>query len=126
MGKRKASRKTLIKKLDKIVSEYIRDRDQKCVQCGKVDTLTNGHVFSRRHYSLRWDIRPDGNCHCQCWGCNYKHSYDNYDYYLWFQNKFGKDKFESMRFEYKKSKKFTNVELENLYEIIKAKKREIG
>ncbi len=118
---RKASRKTLIKKLDTLVSKYIRERDQFCVQCGKTESLTNGHIFSRRHYSTRWDISDDGNCHCQCWGCNYKHSYDNYEYYKWYEKKFGIEKFEELRGKYRQSKKYTNVDLEELYEKIKEK-----
>ena len=122
---RKITRKSLIKKLDTLVSKYIRERDQKCVQCGKVDTLTNGHVFSRRHYATRWDISSKGNCHCQCWGCNYKHSYDNYEYYKWYVDTFGSDRFEELRGEYKQSKKFTNVHLEELYEEIKTKYKKL-
>ena len=122
---RKTSRKTLIKKLDTLVSKYIRKRDQKCVQCGKVDTLTNGHVFSRRHYATRWDISSKGNCHCQCWGCNYKHSYDNYDYYKWYVDTFGSERFEELRGESKLSKKFKNYDLEELYEEINRKYKEL-
>lgn len=122
---RKASRKTLIKKLDSIVSKYIRLRDGRCVQCNAIDNLTNGHVFSRRHYATRWDITDDGNCHCQCWGCNYKHSYDNYEYYKWYQDKFGEDRFEELRGEYIQTKKYSNYELEELYDKIKIKYEEL-
>ena len=122
---RKITRKSLIKKLDTIVSKYIRLRDGCCVQCGTTQNLTNGHIFSRRHYSTRWDISEDGNCHTQCWSDNYKHSFDNFDYYKWYREKFGEDRFEELRGEYIKSRKYSNVELEELYEQIKIKYEEL-
>ena len=109
-------RKRIVKKLDAVVSKYIRLRDKKCVQCGKQENLSNGHVFSRRSYSTRWDVSEDGNCHTQCWGCNFSHGKDNYDYYRWYIDKFGQERFDELRLEYRGSVKFTTVELEELYE----------
>ena len=113
---KKTPRQRVVKRLDDITSKYIRERDEKCVQCLSTDNLTNGHVFSRRSYSTRWDISKDGNCHCQCWGCNFKHSKDNYDYFKWYMHRFGSDQFDDLRFRYKKTKKYTTAELEELYE----------
>ena len=72
---RKPSRKTLINKLDRIFSEFIRRRKAKneiaeCVTCGKKDHWKNlqaGHFMSRKHYSTRWDER---NVEVQCVSCN--------------------------------------------------------
>ena len=72
---RKPSRKTLIKKLDTIFSEYIRRRYAKndiaeCVTCGKKDhwkKLQAGHFMSRKHYATRWD---EDNVEVQCNACN--------------------------------------------------------
>jgi hypothetical protein len=80
---RKISRKGLIKKLDKVFSEYIRQRFAKdgwvqCVTCGtrkhwkEVDA---GHFVSRRHYSTRWD---PSNVHVQCKKCNIFGNGENY------------------------------------------------
>jgi hypothetical protein len=113
-----SKRKRIVKKLDAVTSKYIRLRDKKCVQCLKTESLTNGHVFSRTSYSTRWDISKDGNCHTQCWGCNFKHGRDNYDYYKWYSNKFSIDKFDELRLRFKKPQKFTTTELEELYEEI--------
>ena len=112
-------RKRLVKKLDEVVSKYIRLRDKKGVQCGKAETLSNGHVFSRRAYNTRWDVSEDGNCHTQCWGCNFSHGKDTYDYYRWYVDKFGQDRFDELRREFKKSVKYTTAELEELYEKLK-------
>tara|TARA_R100000458_G_scaffold36686_1_gene34140 strand:- start:5174 stop:5560 length:387 start_codon:yes stop_codon:yes gene_type:complete len=122
-------RKKLYKQLDEVVSKYIRLRDGYCVQCGNPERLTNGHIFSRRHLATRWDISKDGNCHCQCWGCNYKHTKDNYDYYKWYTDRFGKKKFEKLRDRYTQITKLNLTELEELllgikeqYQLLKSNK----
>ena len=115
---KKTARQRVVKRLDDIVSKYIRERDKACVQCGKVETLTNGHVFSRRAYNTRWDITGDGNCHTQCWGCNFLHGKDNYEYYKWYVDKYGQEEFENLRKRYREIKKYKTPELEELYEEI--------
>ena len=111
---RKPSRKTLVKNLDKAVSIYIRQRDKFCVQCGTSDNLTNGHIFTRKNYSTRFDISNDGNCHCQCWSCNFKQVYDQWDYFKWYIDKFGQEKFDELRRRHKKVQKFKDYDLEQL------------
>lgn len=72
---KKPSRKSLVEKLDKYFSLYIRQKDAideiaTCVTCGKKDhwkKLQCGHFMSRRHYSTRWD---ENNVGVQCYGCN--------------------------------------------------------
>ena len=72
---KKASRKTIVKKLDAIFSIYIRRRYAKnniaeCVTCGKRDHWKNlqaGHFMSRKHYATRWD---EDNVEVQCMACN--------------------------------------------------------
>lgn len=72
---KKPLRKNLIKQLDTVFSQYIRQRYAKsgiaiCVTCGKQDDwkkLQAGHFMSRRHYSTRWD---EDNVQVQCYGCN--------------------------------------------------------
>jgi len=108
-----SKRKTLVKKLDTIVSQIVRTRDEYCVQCGTPENLTCGHVFSRRSYSTRWAL---DNCFAQCWSHNFQHSYDNYDYYKWYQDKFGEEKFTELRKQFKAPKRFTTLDLEDLYE----------
>ena len=72
---KKLTRSKLVKKLDTIFSQYIRQKNSideiaTCFTCGKSDhwkKLQNGHFQSRRHYSTRWD---EMNCQVQCAGCN--------------------------------------------------------
>ena len=122
---KKTPRQRVVKRLDDITSKYIRERDEKCVQCFSPDKLTNGHVFSRRAYNTRWDISKKGNCHTQCWGCNFKHSKDNYDYFKWYVDRFSQEEFENLRFRYRETKKYTTAELEELYEEITTAYKEL-
>ena len=92
----KLSRKGLIKKLDKLVSDYIIKRDGRCVICGATSNLNNGHIFSRRNFATRWDMTEDGNCHCQCYPCNFKHKHNTYPYNNWYVKKFGIKKFDKL------------------------------
>lgn len=52
------------RKLDKLWSTYIRQRDKVCTFCrssyGKLDA---NHIMSRRHTATRWDVR-NGNALC--------------------------------------------------------------
>lgn len=70
---------------DKKFSEYIRQRDGRCVACGRLGTgekgivgLDNSHYFSRRNESTRFDPR---NCDALCrrchqrWGGDYRDEY---------------------------------------------------
>mgnify|MGYP001585274054 CR=1 FL=1 len=117
----KSKRSQLIDKLDDVVSKIVRARDKVCVLCGRKDKLTCGHIFGRGHHSLRWDIRPDGNCHTQCWPCNRRHVFDTYPYYDWHMRKFGKDRFDELYQEWQATRQFKIWELKELYEqLIKA------
>jgi hypothetical protein len=67
--------KTLIAKLDKVFSEYIRLRDSengycKCISCGKVHhwkEMDAGHFVNRKHMSVRYNEK---NVNAQCRACN--------------------------------------------------------
>lgn len=68
--------KQLKVELDTVFSLYVRQKDadengiNKCFTCNKIDHWKNlhcGHYVSRRHTSLRWDIR---NTAPQCPKCN--------------------------------------------------------
>ena len=60
MPRRKISkRKSIVRKLDKIVSLIIRKTTPYCVVCGTTQFLQNGHLFSITAYNTRWDISED-------------------------------------------------------------------
>lgn len=63
----KLNRKKLIKKLDELASKLCcREWGGKCALCGKAGSQTH-HYFSRRHYSLRWEI---DNLAFMCFACH--------------------------------------------------------
>lgn len=104
-------RKKLVSKLDKVFSEFIRNRDKRCVCCGKTEGLTNGHLITRAKYSVRWS---ELNCACQCRGCNMLHEYQPERYTDWFIRKHGLKKYQALITESNQIKKFTDTDLEEL------------
>jgi hypothetical protein len=76
MSNKKLNKSSLVKKLDKIFSEFIRisnadnNGNTKCVTCGKVENWKLqdcGHFMSRIHMSTRWN---ENNVGPQCKYCN--------------------------------------------------------
>lgn len=114
---KKLSRKSLITKLDGLVSKIVRERDGACVVCGQVTNLQAGHVFSRRHYATRWDLL---NVHTQCSGCNFRHNGDAVPYYSWFVRKFGQEEFDRLHDKHIQIKQFKDFQLQELLEELKA------
>ena len=109
---KKPSRKTLVKKLDTVFSEYIRRRYAKnditeCVTCGKQDhwkKLQAGHFMSRKYYSTRWN---EENVQVQCVACNVYRYGEQYKFGIYL----GKEKSEELLAESRKILKITNYEL---------------
>lgn len=64
-----SQRKTLVAKLDRVFSQYIRQRDgNRCCSCGRDNLPVDcGHFVSRRVLKLRWD---EFNAASQCLRCN--------------------------------------------------------
>jgi hypothetical protein len=114
---KKLSRKSLVEKLDKVFSLYIRQRYAvneiaECYTCGKKDhwkKLQAGHFASRRHYSTRWD---ENNVQVQCYGCNIANQGMQFEFgkklCLQFDNNFA----DELMIKSKQICKFTDVELE--------------
>lgn len=75
---RKPSKSSLVAKLDKVFSMYIRLRDSRqygfkffrCISCGRIlpfEQCDAGHYFSRRNMSIRFS---ENNVHGECRHCN--------------------------------------------------------
>jgi hypothetical protein len=98
MRKKKTERQKLIEKLDDLTREilYIRFGKQ-CVMCESTEQIGVGHIFSRKHLETRWDIDEKGNCYPQCWKHNFAHVRDQYPYFNWFIEKYGKDELDFLR-----------------------------
>lgn len=119
---RKVSRKSLVKKLDAIFSEYIRLRKANkqgiviCYTCGKKaywkgQGMQNGHFMSRKSYSTRWE---ELNCQVQCYACNVMRYGEQYKYGLELQKEYTKDLPEQLLIQSKQIKKFSNIDLEDM------------
>jgi hypothetical protein len=118
---KKPTRKSLVEKLDKIFSIYIRRKDaindvSVCVTCGKKEhwsKLQNGHFMSRRHYSTRWD---ENNCHVQCAGCNVFRSGEIYLYNKYLCLKFDNNFPDKLYEKSNETVKFADIDLIELIE----------
>lgn len=72
---KKPTRSQIVKKLDTVFSQYIRQSAAEngiatCVTCGAQEhwnKLQNGHFYSRGRYPTRWH---EQNCNVQCVACN--------------------------------------------------------
>jgi 5-methylcytosine-specific restriction endonuclease McrA len=123
---KKPSRKTIVNKLDKVFSEYIRRRYAKngiaeCVTCGKKDHWKNlqaGHFMSRKHYATRWD---EENVEVQCMACNvYRYG----EQYL-FAKHLGQEKADELLAKSRTMVKLKDWELEEMIEKYKKKLLEL-
>ena len=126
---RKSSRKNLIKRLDKIFSEYIRLKHAdkkgmvKCYTCNKKaywrgEGMQNGHFISRRSRILRWDER---NCRIQCYSCNVMRYGESYIFGVKLNAEYGYNIAEELLIESKKIIKQSDQELLDLINLYQEK-----
>ena len=119
---KKPSRKNLIKRLDKIFSEYIRLKHAdkkgmvKCYTCNKKaywrgEGMQNGHFISRRSRILRWDER---NCRVQCYACNCMRYGQNYIFAMNLNKEYGYDIAAELLQQSRQLIKQTDFELQDL------------
>ena len=124
---RKISRKAIIKKADKVFSEYIRRRYANhaevvsCFTCGKKGhwkTMDAGHFMSRKFYSTRWN---EENVQVQCKGCNIFRSGEQYMFGLQLDRKYGPGKSEELLQKSRSLLKLSTPDLIDLIDFFKAK-----
>ena len=108
---RPLTRKGRIRKLDAIVTKIVRARDKVCVQCGNPQ-CDSGHLFTRKHYATRWDLK---NCNAQCKVCNYRHTDDTYPYTRWWVAKYGKPEYLLLRKRFWKKTNLKDYQLDEMY-----------
>ncbi len=117
----KTKRKSLIDKLDKEFSIFIRNRYAKngmaeCITCGtikEVKQLQCGHFMSRKHYATRWD---EDNCQVQCYTCNVMRYGEQYKFGLYLNANYESDKAEQLLIQSKQTLKLTDFDLEEMIE----------
>jgi hypothetical protein len=122
---------SLKKKLDKVFSEWIRNKYANsdgyviCCTCGVRKywkEMQNSHYISRSHNSTRY---LEKNCHPACVGCNIFKSGNIPEYTLFLQKKYGNDIIKELVKESRKIKQFTCKELQEKIEEYKTKTREL-
>jgi hypothetical protein len=120
--KSKKPKSKLIKELDILFSQFIRlsnsiDGYCTCVTCCRVyewKKIQAGHFISRQHYSVRWDER---NVKPQCYGCNVMQQGRQYE----FSKYLGQELSEELYLLSKQTRKFTEIELQEMIEHYKNK-----
>lgn len=120
--KKATSITTLIKKLDRVFSIYIRLRyaksngEVKCFTCDKKMQWRSsqcGHFMSRRYMSTRFH---EHNCMVQCYACNIMMAGNQYVYGLRLDMFLGEGTAESMLRLSKEQKKFIAADLQEMIE----------
>lgn len=115
-------RKKLKTKLDKVFSEFIRERDDYvCITCGvtrNTHVIQCGHLFSRVSNSTRWDEK---NAFAQCAGCNYRHEFDFETYRRRWVEKFSNAEYDLLYAKFSQTTKFALIDLEIMIELYKNK-----
>jgi hypothetical protein len=105
----------LKKLLDKVFSDYIRQRDDyKCFTCDRVgdkSSIQNGHYVSRGFNSLRYS---EVNCNAQCVGCNIFKKGNADEYAIRLVRRYGISILEGLAAEKRKIKQFNVPELLSL------------
>ena len=120
--KRPCSVRTLIVKLDKVFSLYIRLRDSrafgyrgfKCISCGQIKPFAKadcGHYYSRKNMATRFD---EDNCHSECSFCNRFDASHLIGYRENLIKKIGQQRFDLLRVKSNQTKKWSAFELEEL------------
>lgn len=109
----------LNKQLDKLWSEVVRSKGA-CELCGRRPpevVLQAHHIFSRRNYSTRWDIK---NGVCLCTGDHiYKAHKDIQEFADWVQSKYGVDYIDDLRQKAHSTADFTKEEKVEMIEKLK-------
>jgi len=104
-------RKKLIKQCDDLVSLIVRKRDGRCVCCGSMENLTDGHLITRTCRIIRWDLT---NNNCQCKGCNFRHEFRPEKYTQWWIKKYGMNAYDKLVNQSQQTKHWTLNGLELL------------
>jgi hypothetical protein len=128
MSKKKENKTNLIKKLDTLFSQYIRQSksdsfgNTTCITCGKIENWKNqdcGHFMSRTNMSTRWDER---NVDTQCRYCNRYCQGKQFEFSL----KIGKELSEELYLLSKQTKKWSLDEIKDMIEQYKDKLKEFS
>lgn len=117
---KKKSQRTLINKLDKVFSLYIRLRDVmpsgyvRCISCGQIKKFEDvdcGHFHSRTHMATRFD---EDNCNAECKYCNRFSGDHLIGYQRNLIQKIGRGRFDLLNVKAHSTKHYLDCELEEM------------
>jgi len=122
----KSDRSKIIAKLDKLYSDYVREKaGWKCARCGQIRkddkrVMTCSHYFSRRNLSVRWEL---DNLDCLCLPCHLYQweSEKQGEYQDYMKKKLGKEGYERLEQKHLMTWKVSTRELELLYQVDKGR-----
>lgn len=122
--------KTLVKKLDKVFSEYVRLKGSRdgyftCCSCGQIKPYQQadaGHFINRRWMATRWH---EDNVWPQCRSCNRFDEGNASGYALFMLNTYGEEHMHYLRALSRETAKFTDSELTLLIQDYKSKIKEL-
>ena len=117
---------TLIAKLDRVFSLYIRHRDSKdgyfkCISCGRIEAYKQadcGHFVNRSYMSTRYD---EINCNAQCRHCNRYKDGNTEEYRRGLLKKYGENAVDILEIKKSMTVKMAPFELEWMIGEYKAK-----
>ena len=124
--KKSPSLPTLVDRLDKVFSKYIRLRDAmpggtfRCISCGRIKPIEQadcGHFHSRTHMSTRFD---EDNCHAECRYCNRFSADHIIGYRENLIRKIGSQRFLLLEVKAHETRKWSHFELEQLAKYYRA------
>jgi len=115
MSTRKPSKKTLTAKLDRICSKIVRSHGV-CMKCGNsnYEKLQCCHIFSRTYRNTRWSFL---NLLCLCSSCHFW-SHRNPILFAEFVKDLLGDRYETLKQEAQKVKKWSVGEMEEMLETL--------
>lgn len=125
------TRKKLIARLDKVFSQWIRQKDAdhrgyvECWTCGKVlpwSRVDAGHFQSRAKFSTRWD---EMNVKPQCKGCNGFRSGEQFKFARKLDAVYGEGTAEEIERISNQTRKFSVEELEALVDVYNRRLRKL-
>lgn len=115
-------RKKLIKELDKVFGDFIKERDKfRCCICNKTEPevkIDPGHLISRVNMATRFD---EMNCFAQCRGHNFSHEHHPEIMIQWFIHNFGIQDYDLLIYKSHHPAKFSEADLKLMIRLYKSK-----
>jgi hypothetical protein len=115
---KKVTKSILIRKLDKLFSEVVRDIGW-CERCHKKEHLQCCHIYSRRYRHTRWDTL---NAVCMCAGCHFWAHQNPLDFSKWIEEYLGEGTVDELRVKARDCSSLTLDEMQEIYDGLTALK----